>query len=258
MRFVSLYISISFFFLFLHSPLKGQVLYFPSGSSSTAAQKYYQEAMFSLMNFEHKNFHSLIEKVIENDPTCFKAYAHRAFHQFHMNSNEWPFEKYAEKALSMKYEGEEELIYAQILEQKLKNPEADVSKLLLDMAERHRVAEAYFLLGNFYLEVGELKKAHAAFYRIFKIDRNYPPAFNLMGHTTMELGYKDLARDFLTQYVDLQPENPNAHDSYGDFLVQIEDFEAAIKEYEKAYELNKNYKFALEKAERIRKTNKMK
>ena len=79
-----------------------------------------------------------------------------------------------------------------------------------------------------------------------------------MGHTSMEMGYKDLAKDFLTQYVTLQPNNPNARDSYGDFLAQIEDYEGAIREYEKAYALSKNYKFALEKAERIRETMTMK
>lgn len=244
---------ILFFFLFFSPDLEGQVLYFPSRANSTAAQKHYQEAVFSLMNFEHKKFSFLIENIIASDPTCFKAYAHRAFHQFHVNGNEYPFEKYAKKALAAKRQGEEEKVYAQILEEKLKNPEADISNLLIDLSERHNVAEAYFLLGNYYLEIGELEKAHASFYRIFKIDKKFPPAFNLMGHTSMELGYKDLANDFLTEYVNLQPNNPNAHDSYGDFLVQIEDYETSIKEYERAYELSKNYKFALEKANRIRK-----
>ena len=243
-----------FISLFFSTGLNSQVLYFPSGSSSSMAQKHYQEAMFSLMNFEHRKFFNLIENVIADDPTCFKAYAHRAFHQFHINGSEYPFEKYAKKALAVERQGEEEEIYAQILEQKLKDPEANISKQLLKMAERHNVAEAYFLLGNYYLETGQIKKAHASFYRIFKIDLNYPPAFNLMGHTSMEMGYEDLAKEFLTQYINLQPNNPNARDSYGDFLAQIEDYEGAIKEYEKAYELSKNYRFALEKAERIRET----
>ena len=243
-------------FLALYSSLslKSQVLYFPSGATSVKAEKKYQEAIYSLMNFEHRKFTNLIEEVIGDDPTCFKAHAHKAFHQFHMNGNEWPFEKYAKAALKVERQGEEEELYAKILEEKLEDPKANISPILKKMAERHRVAEAYFLLGNYYLETGATKKAHVAFYRIFKIDPAYPPAFNLLGHTSMELGYQSLAKDFLTGYVDLQPHNPNAYDSYGDFLAEIEDFKGAIKQYEKAYDLSENYKFALDKAQRLKET----
>jgi len=245
---------LTFLFLIFFSSLslKSQVLYFPSGASNVKSEKNYQEAIYALMNFEHRKFTNLIEEIIGDDPTCFKAYAHKAFHQFHMNGSEWPFEKYAKAALKIEREGEEEKLYAKILKEKLKNPEANISPILKKMAVRHKVAEAYFLLGNYYLETGATKEAHVAFYRIFKIDPAFPPAFNLLGHTSMELGRNELAKDFLTQYVKLSPHNPNAYDSYGDFLAKIKDFKGAIKQYEKAYDLSKNYKFALEKAERLK------
>lgn len=247
-------LACAFVALFFSLSLKSQALYFPSRANSASLEKKYQKAVYALMNFEHRKFANLIEQIISDDPTCFKAYAHKAFHQFHINGNEWPFDKYAKAALKVERQGEEEEVYAKILEEKLKNPNANLSKILNEMADRHKVAEAYFLLGNYYLEIGATKKAHVAFYRIFKIDPAYPPAFNLLGHTSMELGYQDLAKDFLTNYVDLQPYNPNAYDSYGDFLAEIEDFKGAIKQYEKAYDLSKNYKFSLDKAKRLKET----
>ncbi len=231
---------------------KSQVLYFPSGATNVKAEKNYQAAIYALMNFEHRKFTNLIEIVIGDDPACFKAYAHKAFHQFHINGNEWPFEKYAKAALKVSQKGKEEELLAKILEEKLKDPKANISPILEKIAKSHPIGEAYFLVGNYYLETGNIKKAHTAFFKIFKMAPAYPPALNLLGHTSMELGYQELAKDFLTQYVKLSPHNPNAHDSYGDFLVEIKNYKGAIVAYKKAYSLSKNYKFSLEKAERLK------
>lgn len=246
-RFVLLIISILFSVL-----TQAQTMYFPSGSKVAGIEEMYQDAMYSLMNVEHKKFVGTIQQIIKKDPKCFNALAHRAFHTFHIKQGGYPFEKFAKAALAAKPEGEQEEIYAQILKAKLEDPKRDMSLIWNRLAAREKVGEAYFMLGNYYLEVGETKSAHIAFYRIFRINAAFPPAYNLMAHTSMELNFNQLAEELLIGYVNLLPNSPNAHDSIGDFYLSEKKYEDAAQSFEKAYELDKGYKFSLDKAKRAK------
>ena len=247
-RFVLLIVSILFSVL-----AQAQTMYFSSGSKVPEVEKMYQDAIYSLMNVEHKKFVGSIQKIIKKDPKCFNALAHRAFHTFHVKQGGYPFEKFAKAALAAKPEGEQEEVYAQILKAKLENPKKDVSSIWNKLALNEKVGEAYFMLGNYYLEVGEIKSAHISFYRIFRINAAFPPAYNLMAHTSMELNFNQLAEELLIGYVNLLPNSPNAHDSLGDFYLSDEQYYDAVQSFERAYELDKGYKFALDKAKRAKK-----
>lgn len=239
--------------LFLTSGIvKSQSLYFPSGSNVSGVEEMYSDAMYALMNVEHRKFVNLIEKIIEEDPKCFNALAHRAFHTFHIKQGGYPFEKFAKAALAANPTGEQEETYARILKEKIENPKKDVSAIWNRLAHSNKVGEAYFMLGNYYLEVGKIKSAHIAFYRIFRIDATYPPVYNLMAHTSMELNLSELAEELLIGYINLLPSSPNAHDSMGDFYFYEKNYEEAARAFEKAYELDKGYKFSLEKAKRAK------
>lgn len=231
---------------------QAQTMYFPSGSKISGVEEMYQKAIYSLMNVEHKKFVGTIQEIIKKDPKCFNALAHRAFHTFHVKQGDYPFEKFAKATLKIKPKTEQEEVYAQILKAKLENPKKDVSYIWNRLAHREKVGEAYFMLGNHYLEVGETKSAHIAFYRLFRLNAAFPPAYNLIAHTSMELNFRQLAEELLISYVNLLPNSPNAHDSLGDFYLSDEKYEDAIQSFEKAYELDKSYKFSLDKAKRAK------
>ena len=251
LRRIATFLSFLIFASFLSA--QSAKMYFPSGSSVPGVELMYQEAIYSLMNVEHKKFIGLIQEIINEDPKCFNALAHRAFHTFHIKQGGYPFEKFAKAALAIEPKSEQEEIYAKILREKIKNPKRDVSPVWNRLAMRHAVGEAYFMLGNYYLETGEIKSAHIAFYRIFRLNAVFPPAYNLMAHTSMELNIRKLAEELLIGYSNLLPNSPNAYDSLGDFYLSEENYEEAVQAFERAYTLDKSYKFSYEKAQRARK-----
>ncbi len=228
-----------------------QSLFFPSGATTPEAEKEYQKALYALMNLEHRKFYIKIENLISYKPT-FMALAHRAMHDFHINGIRGDFAKNAKKALSFGPEGEVQEAYAKVLKMKLKNPRADVSPILKKLASKTKTIEAYFLLGNYYLEVDNLKKAHITFYRAYRANKEYSPLLTLLSKTSLELGYIDTAEELLTTYMEKHPRKANAHDSMGDLLTKKKDFEGAIEHYEKAYKISRNYKFSKEKADKLK------
>lgn len=228
-----------------------QSLFFPSGAPTPESDKEYQKAIYALMNLEHRKFYIKIENFLSQNPT-FMALAHRAMHDFHINGVRGDFEKNAKKALSFGPEGEVEKAYAKVLKMKLKNPKADVSPILKKLASKTKTIEAYFLLGNYYLEVDNLKKAHITFYRAYRANKEYSPLLTLLSKTSLELGYIDTAEELLTTYMEKHPRKANAHDSMGDLLRKKKDFEGAIEHYEKAFKISRNYKFSKEKADKLK------
>ena len=232
--------------------LASQGVFFPSRISDPQVEKKYQRAMYALVNLEHRKFYILIEDVISKDPSCFMAKAHRAFHDFHINGSKHPFKKHAKQALASKPTGEVEKIYASILKQRLKNPNTDIRPLLKKLVNKHKNVEAFFMLGNYYLEIGDVKNAHITYYRAYRLNNEFYPLLSLLSSTSLELGYVDAAEVMLEDYLKKFPRKANGYDSMGDLLVVKKDINGAIKNYEKAYSLSKNYKFSKEKADKLK------
>lgn len=240
------------FCLFATSML-GQQIFFPSNAPNPRADKMYKEAVYHLMNLEHRKFYIKIEDLLADEPKIFMAQAHRAMHVFHIKGNKFPFEKFAKFALSCKPKGDVEETYAKILEAKLEDPKADVSKLLKGLIARHDHIEANFLLSNYYLEVGEVKNAYKVLFKCYRKNTYYPPLMNLLAHTSKEMGNMEMAVYYMGEYINRHPDDADAYDSMGNFLFKSKDYKGAIKNYEKAASLSKKFKSSLTKAEKIKK-----
>ncbi len=231
----------------------GQQIFFPSNAPHPRADKIYKEAVYHLMNLEHRKFYIKIENLLADEPKFFMAQAHRAFHVFHIKGDKYPFEKFANFALSCKPKGDVEETYAKILEAKLENPKADVSHLLKGLIERHNHIEANFLLSNYYLEIGKVNTAYKVLFKCYRKNTYYPPLMNLLAHTSKEMGNMEMAVFYMEEYIKRHPDDADAYDSMGNFLFKSKDYQGAIKNYEKAASLSRKFKSSLTKAEKIKK-----
>jgi len=83
------------------------------------------------------------------------------------------------------------------------------------------------------------------FNRAIEIDKNFAPAYNLVGYLNMDIGNYDEAEKVLKKQIELIPEHPNPYDSYGEFLLKIGKYDESIEQYNKAFETDKTYITAL-------------
>jgi len=208
--------------------------------------------MFSMMNAEPKKFYSLAEQVIKKESQCFKVKAHCAFQNFQITKGANPFKKIAKLALSTKPIDAVDSIYYKILEIKIEDNAVDVGKILHGLTKSNPSVEAYYLLGNYYVEKNDLRTAHKYFFQAFKIKEDFPPILSILAQTSETLGYEDLAYDFLNRYIKALPNNPKSHEVMGNYLTGRGEYGKAVEHFKKAYELDSTYLVALEKAKKLR------
>jgi tetratricopeptide (TPR) repeat protein len=73
--------------------------------------------------------------------------------------------------------------------------------------------------------------------KLIDINPTYAPAWNTLGYHWMEKGNMDKAAEAFKNYMRLAPDEANAHDSMGDYLMKANRFEEAANHYDKAVSL---------------------
>lgn len=87
-------------------------------------------------------------------------------------------------------------------------------------------------LGLYYRNVaGDDSKALMHFNEATKIDKNYAPAYNNIGYSSLDLGRIKEAEAAFKTYIELIPNNPNPYDSYAEFLMRSGKFDDSLKYY---------------------------
>jgi tetratricopeptide (TPR) repeat protein len=79
------------------------------------------------------------------------------------------------------------------------------------------------------------------FNQAIKIDKNFAPAYNLVGYLNMDLGNYDKAEKVFKKQIELIPKHPNPYDSYGEFLQKVGKYDESIEQYNKAFETDKTF-----------------
>ncbi len=98
---------------------------------------------------------------------------------------------------------------------------------------------------HYYAFVNDYEKALEYFMKTNEVDPNYAPAYNMIGYIQVELKNYDAAEIAFKKYIELQPESPNAYDSYAEFLLTLGDFDQSLKNYQTAYDKDNKYATAL-------------
>jgi superkiller protein 3 len=96
-------------------------------------------------------------------------------------------------------------------------------------------------LGSTYMNRGEFKEAVPELTRAIEIDPRYALPYNQLGYAYRYLENFAAAEQAFKKYVELLPGEPNAHHSYGEFLLKVGRFDEAIAAFRKALDLDAHF-----------------
>ena len=172
---------------------------------------------------------TLFEQAVQKDPEFAIAYL------FAGRTNQ-EFRKNVEKAASLADRvspGEREWILA--AKDQAEGNQAGRKMHLEQLLKLHPADKrAHSQMGFYYRSIGDDATALRHFTEAVKLDKNYAPAYNNIGYSNLSLGrYGDAEQAFKT-YIKLIPKNPNPYDSYAELLMKTGEFDASIKQYQRA------------------------
>jgi len=90
------------------------------------------------------------------------------------------------------------------------------------------------LAGRYFYGQSDYEPAIEHFQKAVAIDKNYAPAYNMLGYSEMAKEDYSAAEKAFQSYIRLIPDNPNPYDSYGELLLKEGKFDASIHQYESA------------------------
>jgi tetratricopeptide (TPR) repeat protein len=172
---------------------------------------------------------TLFEQAVQKDPQFAIAYL------FTGRTNQ-DFRKNVEKAASLADRvsaGEREWILA--AKDQSEGNQAGRKMHLEELLKLHPADKrVHSQMGFYYRSIGDDATALRHFTEAVKLDKNYAPAYNNIGYSNLSLGrYGDAEQAFKT-YIKLIPKNPNPYDSYAELLMKTGEFDASIKQYQRA------------------------
>jgi Tfp pilus assembly protein PilF len=98
-----------------------------------------------------------------------------------------------------------------------------------------------YLAGFWLFWRGSYEPAKRMLEHALALDGNYPPALNELGYLHATLGDFRNATAFMRRYVAVLPNEPNPHDSYAEILRMSGDFEAALRHYRIALQIDTKF-----------------
>ena len=215
----------------------------PITTSSKEALNFFLKGRDKLENFDSPAASTLFEQAIQADPGFAMAYLYRSQSGGGFDA----YQKNLDKAFSLidkVSEGEKyEILYSKALADGngLKQKEY-LDFLLKNFPTDKRVqADA----GTYYYGMNDFPGALKHFTKSAELDKNYAPAFNMIGYTQSALNnYPEAEKAFQT-YIKLSPKSPNGFDSYAELLLKMGKYDESIAQYKKALEFDPTFSFSL-------------
>ena len=133
------------------------------------------------------------------------------------------------------------------------NPEADLTPKINRLKSQYptellvMVQEA----GNFFRK-DEFEKASNIYTNIWE-RFDFVPALNMIGYSNMRAGNMTVAKEAFSDYITNNGGHANPYDSMGEFLENMEDYEAAHDYYMMAYTVDSTFAVSKERAEGVKK-----
>ncbi|MCH7879925.1 MAG: tetratricopeptide repeat protein, partial [candidate division Zixibacteria bacterium] len=128
-----------------------------------------------------------------------------------------------------------------------------IAALEKSVAEHPDDKTSYKMLGSLYLfttppdMVSSIKNLE----KIIELDPLDAPIYNVLAYRYKALREYDRALEYIDQYVNLVPDEPNPYDSHGDILLALGKFDEAIAAYRKALEIDPGFKGSLNAIARV-------
>jgi tetratricopeptide (TPR) repeat protein len=100
---------------------------------------------------------------------------------------------------------------------------------------------AHLLLGNYYFGLRQYRQAILSYNQATNVNKNLAILHNQLGYSQRALGNYGEAEKAFKFYIKLNPDNPNAYDSYAELLMEMGRFNESIEFYAKALEQDPNF-----------------
>jgi len=230
-------------FLIIPFNLLAQNKEIPITSSSKEALDFFTKGREKLENFKSDEAASLFDQAIKKDPNFALAYLYRSQSGGGFNV----FQQNLDKAVSLAdkvSEGEKLqilLIKASADGNGLKQKEY-YDLLIRKFPEDKRVQ---LDMGSYYYGINDFAKALTYFKKSAELDKNYAPAYNMIGYCQSSLNNYPEAEKAFQSYIKLSANSPNGYDSYAELLLKMGKYDESIVQYKKALEYDPKFSFSL-------------
>lgn len=215
----------------------------PLTTSSKEALDFFLKGRDKLENFENPAAQLLFDQAIKADPDFAMAYLYKTFAGANFQERVANLKEAIIRVNNIS-EAEKDLILSvqAAFSGDNRTEKEYLDKLLTDFPSDKRM---YQQAGLFYYSNKDYNNALVHFTKAAEIDRNYAPAFNMIGYAQSKLMNYDEAGKAFQSYIQLTPESPNGYDSYAELLLQKGDYDNSIAQYKKALEYNPHFYFSL-------------
>lgn len=217
----------------------------PITTKSDEARKTFIEARQMFENARLDEARALFKKTIEIDPDFALGQLYRAYGS--TSAVEYQQQLQKAVALAPKASEGERLLIESAKASADNDPLSEIDLLQQLVTKYAGDKRAHYSLGAAYYGRDEDDKAIAEFNETIKIDKDFAPTYNLLGYAQYEKGDYAKSEEAFKNYIRLLPNDPNPYDSLADLYTKMGKHADAIKNYEKAVELNPMFEFSQRK-----------
>jgi tetratricopeptide (TPR) repeat protein len=212
----------------------------PLTTVSPEAEEQFMEGknQFLLMHFPEAVDH--LTKAVELDPSFAQAHLYLAIAKTGWTGLDT---KHLNKAVTLANEvakGEKHLIhYAKAMNDGDEDKISLYRNNLIEMYPEDEMVRLWAAMYHYASQ--EYDKVIKHTQKAVDINDSFHAGYNLLGYGYMETGEMQKAEKAFKKYLELIPENANAHDSYAEFLLRNGQFDESIEHYKKALEINPTF-----------------
>lgn len=206
----------------------------PVTTSSKAALSLYNQAMKYFDNVSLDKALVTFKKALDQDPDFFMANYQLAFF-FLLNRSADNFQKYADAAINCKSklsDAEELLKDALVMLEQGRLDVTDIGQKLVGMYPDD--PDSYNNLVSFQSLAKDTVGMVVTLNKAITIATKKAPFYNQLGYAYLTLKQNDKAEVAFDKYIELDPGNPNAYDSKGDYYMFVKQYDKAYESYMKA------------------------
>lgn len=207
----------------------------PLSTKSEEAKQSFKKALDYLWNARVPEYQAKLQEALKADPNFFLARANEALMTY--GEKEGDKEKIKE-VIAMPQDNlttPEKLVrkvLVNINEDKMDAAKANLDEIITTYPEAIQSYE--FAMGVSRI-ISEDREAYMS-YAQKAVDKfpDHGPAWNQVGYSHLDKGNMEKAKEAFSNYLRLNPDEANAHDSYGDYCMAVNNYDEAQKHYEKA------------------------
>ena len=233
--------------LSLSTVILAQDYYFDVTTKSNEAYAYYEQAVDAFFRTEYPQMFELTEKALEADPEFFMAYVLGSFH-FQVDKKEWYLNKIVHHKGRL---NKGERIIKQMAEDLIVDSQSSISVYWKEIVKKYPDNLQVMAMWSFMLfnQDGQEKKTIWALDECLKLKPNLPFVYKFRGYIFLKKEQFEKAEYAFNRYVWLVPEMAYPYDSKGDYFMAIQDYDNAIENFRKAYEMDNGFTHSLDKIE---------